>query len=124
MSKCENCIHESVCRIRTYPSQYGLTGDGCGHYKDKSLFVELPVAVGKFVYMPWEWLGQTGIAQLRVMGFSKMIGFGWEFLTDFESDDVGYFDKYNGGRFNFDQVGKTVFLTEEEAERKLSEVGE
>ena len=42
MSKCENCIHNEVCRIRTYPSMYGITGDGCDHYKDKSLCVELP----------------------------------------------------------------------------------
>lgn len=41
-AECKKCLHESVCRIRTYPSQYGLTGDGCDHYKSKSLFVELP----------------------------------------------------------------------------------
>jgi putative transcriptional regulator len=31
-NKCENCIKRDVCRIRTYPSQYGLTGDGCEHF--------------------------------------------------------------------------------------------
>ena len=52
MSKCEckNCVHEDVCRIRTYPSQYGLTGDGCEYYKAKSLFVELPCKVGDTIY--------------------------------------------------------------------------
>lgn len=44
MSKCEckNCVHEKVCRIREFPSIEEILKDGCNHYKDKSLIVELP----------------------------------------------------------------------------------
>ena len=44
MSKCEckECLHESVCRIREFPSIEEILKDGCQHYKSKSLFVELP----------------------------------------------------------------------------------
>lgn len=41
MSKCENCIHNDVCgnpSVKLGNIVYGK----CNHYKDKSLFVELP----------------------------------------------------------------------------------
>ncbi len=34
MKTCQNCIHVNVCRIRMFPSMYGLTGDACEHYKE------------------------------------------------------------------------------------------
>lgn len=33
MKICQNCIHADVCRIRQFPSMYGLTGDACEHHK-------------------------------------------------------------------------------------------
>lgn len=29
---CKQCIHESVCKIRHFPSIFGLTGDGCERF--------------------------------------------------------------------------------------------
>lgn len=38
---CRDCIHEDVCKIRHFPSVFGLTGDGCPHFKNKADVVEV-----------------------------------------------------------------------------------
>ena len=79
-----------------------------------------PCKVGDTVYMPWAWDGTKGIAILTVMRVSitevrPLV------VTDFNSDDYAYFVEYNCGVFGFDDFGKTVFLTREEAEKALAE---
>lgn len=122
MSKCENCIHYEVCE--TFGNTRCRLEHNCRNFKDKSLCVELPCKVGDTVYMPWEWNGQTGIACLKVTNITNIIGFGWDFGTDFDTDDEAYADKYNLGRFYLHEIGKTVFLDRGEAEKKLKELGE
>lgn len=129
--KCENCIHFDVCANQSrmwedegYRTDFNTRDDAenmCQLYKDKSLFVELPCKVGDTVYMPWKWNGQKGIAQLRVTTMLEIIGLGLDFGTNFETDDDAYYEEYNGGRFEIEDVGKTVFLTKEEAEKALKE---
>lgn len=87
----------------------------------KNTHIELPCKVGDTVYMPWEWNGQKGVACLTVTTISNILGFGWSCGTNFDTDDEGYADKYNCGRFKFDDIGETVFLTKEEAEKALAE---
>ena len=79
-----------------------------------------PCKVGDTVYMPWEWNGTKGVAILTVT----------HIITDclhsyvkapLYSDDEEYSCKYSNGRFSFDDFGKIVFLTREEAERALEE---
>ena len=81
--------------------------------------VVTPCKVGDTVWMPWEWNGAKGIACLKVTTISNIFGFGWSIGTDFDTDDEGYADKYKCGRFEFEDIGKTVFLTREEAEKAL-----
>ena len=76
-----------------------------------------PCKVGDTVYMPWKWKDTRGVACLKVTAMNNLLGFGWSVGTDFDTDDEGYADKYNCGRFKFNDFGKTVFLTEEEAMR-------
>ena len=83
--------------------------------------IVLPCKVGDTVYMPWEWNGQKGIACLTVTVSRCIIGFGWSFGTDFDTDDEDYYDAYNCGDFKLKDFGKTVFLTREEAEKALAE---
>ena len=78
-----------------------------------------PCKVGDMVYMPWEWNGSKGIACLKVLAFHNVLGVGWYYGTDFEIDDECYAEKYNCGRFGFDDIGKTVFLTIEDARREV-----
>ena len=47
--ECKNCIHEKVCRIREFPSIDEILKDGCNHYKDKFLCVELPCKIGGYI---------------------------------------------------------------------------
>ena len=83
-----------------------------------------PCKVGDLVYMPWEWNGRKGVACLKVTSLSNILDFGWSCGTDFNTDDDGYAEKYNCGRFNVDDFGKIVFLSREEAEKALKEGAE
>lgn len=122
MSKCENCIHYKACEDWTYLVSadvnfpYECDGDTkpCELYKDKSLFVELPCAFGEKLYIP--------VIGTDVVIDTKLIAIGVD-----EDGDVVYNPyEYSADTFGISggEIGKTVFLTKEEAERKLKEVGE
>lgn len=38
---CKECIHEEVCKVRHFPSLFGITGDGCNHFKGKANLLEI-----------------------------------------------------------------------------------
>lgn len=80
-----------------------------------------PCKVGDLIYMPWEWDGRKGISCLKVTTLTNILDFGWDCGTDFNTDDEEYAETYNYGRFTVDDIGKTVFLTREEAEQALKE---
>ena len=84
--------------------------------------IALPCKIGDLLYMPWEWNGQKGIACLTVTVLRNIVGFGWSFGTDFDTDDEAYYDAYNCGSFKLKDFGKTVFLTREEAEKALERI--
>lgn len=79
-----------------------------------------PCKVGDDVYIPWHYNGISGIAYFKVthiiMDCKKSY-----VKTDFVTDDEGFWDLCNGGKFNFDDFGKTIFLTKKEAEKALKE---
>ena len=101
--------------------KYGYGTDG--YFADGLLsngVIAPPCKVGDSVYMPWEWNGTKGVAILTVT----------HIITDYlhsyikaplYSDDEEYSHTYGNGRFSFDDFGKTVFLTPEEAEKALAE---
>ena len=110
--KCEDCIHYEVCTKMVF----GGRADDCKFYKDKSRFIELPCKVGDFVYIA----GVVWDCTLR------------DCLCCNNEEDV---EKSNcpykaANRFLFKKkfqlemipnIGKTVFLTIEEAENALKE---
>lgn len=77
-----------------------------------------PCKVGDTVYLPWKWKDASGIAVLTVERIS-ITESGQSIRTDFWSDDEGYWLAYNCGVYKFDDIGKTVFFTKEEAEKAL-----
>lgn len=77
-----------------------------------------PCKVGDTVYLPWKWKDASGIAVLAVERISNTES-GQSIRTDFWSDDEDYWLAYNCGVYKFDDIGKTVFLTREEAEKAL-----
>ena len=50
MATCKDCVHYDVCKIIHFPSIFGLTGDGCDHFKNKANVIEVPCKVGDTVY--------------------------------------------------------------------------
>lgn len=79
--------------------------------------------VGDKIYLPWEWKETSGVAVLTIERMS-ITESGQSVRTDFWSDDEDYWLAYNCGVFKFDEIGKTVFLTREEAEQALAERNE
>ena len=103
MATCKDCLHYDVCKAieneldMIPPSQ-------CGCFKDKSRFIELPCKVGDTIYHTF-----TG----KVDYFE---------VYDIQVHNDGIYVTYDFNRyFNADEFGKTVFLTREEAEKKLEE---
>ena len=106
MEKCESCLHFNVCEA-----------DGeCTEYKDKTYFVKLPCKLNDIVFViPTESNGFESITKMECLGFqiSKPC-----FVADLFRKENGKSSKmYQPG---FDDFGKTVFFTKEEAENELS----
>jgi hypothetical protein len=121
MNNCENCYHFHVCDL-----QYRLEEhQDCKHYKDKSLIVELPCKVGDTVYIKGE------PVTIDFIHIDETISCCVTFdcykrdccACPFYEDDVsweGEHDCRTQGYYEFtaDDIGKTVFLTKEEAEKE------
>ena len=81
--------------------------------------IALPFKVGDTVYVPWRWAFQQGVATIKVEEIkfydSQMH---YMFLIDMESDNECFNQSFGGWKTDR-CVGKTVFLTKEEAEAKM-----
>lgn len=106
---CKDCIHFEVC---CYVDRFLPI---CDSFKDKSKLIELPCSVGDIVYYPYagKILEKKVTAYHRVYDArSGVQGIDWWYeLDDDESETM-----------DVDLIGKTVFLTKDEAEKKLEEV--
>lgn len=125
MAMCKDCVHVDVCReyvmglaaarcveLNEAEIEQVLVSDDCEHFKDRSRFVELPCKVGDKVYVIEDIAGEAKIIQDVV----ETIGIGYyaDGINIYQFDGIktdGYFEDF----------GKTVFLTREEAEQALKE---
>lgn len=128
MSTCKDCIHYDICinRIRYHADENEFTGKeftdidkACKRFKDCSKFIELPCKVGDVVYIctyfgmwyaPHE-IDKCEMTVTRITIVNNTVVF--EAMKD----------KYNADTFIQRQIGNTVFLTKEEAEKALAERG-
>lgn len=103
---CEkHCLHWEVCKLT--PPEYATAkyytfcnyAERCECFKDKSKYIELPCKVGDTVY-------QTDTVGERIYP-SKIKNI--------------IFDTDGGFAFDQNAIGKSVFLTREEAEQRLEE---
>lgn len=120
MSKCENCIHYDVCaelmaimKNQTIAFVKECIGEtnGCDHFKDKSLFVELPCKVGDKLFRIFTY-------KMKIHDYTIT-----EFL--FNGNEILIYGEggYRECAICVDkEIGKTVFLTKEQAEQKLKEL--
>ena len=107
MSKCIDCLHYNICT-------FGKCDiiSGCPFYTDRSEWVHLPCNIGKkfFRTIPW----RNIVDECVVSSLTKKADKTWKirltssvFRTTFE--------------ITINDIGKTVFLTREEAEKTLEE---
>ena len=109
--KCENCLHYGVC---TFAKQYE-TVDKCPEFADKDLYIKLPCKVGDTVWVIYR--GYITTAEVLTSYIDRVGGmFDLKIKTKGETT-VGFrtvIDK----DYTFDDV----FLTKEDAEKKLEEL--
>ena len=113
MSKCENCIHDKACHL--WLKGYAVS---CDNFKGKSLFVELPCKVGITLYF----LYNRPYADKPVLTTQIYETNEWYFEIDEKEIAIcpRMIHGLNGNYYY--HIGKTVFLTKEEAEQKLREI--
>ena len=126
MPTCKDCVHVDVCReyakdnltsLAMSPAeiQMALTAaenKPCDRFKDRSKFIELPCKVGDFLYQPHRnQISKYRIKNFKVCMYNYLI-IEWEIYSG-----IAY--KLNG--VYADEIGRTVFLTQEEAEQALKE---
>ena len=115
---CKDCIHYEACHDMYYeehatrhfdPEKHNAEKE-CGYFKDRSRFVELPCKVGDTVFVVEEIAEERKIIKDHVETIS--IGYYADGVNIYQFDGIktdGYFEDF----------GKTVFLTREEAEQAL-----
>ena len=109
---CKDCIHYDVCYKKPDHFDDLNVNGGCKDFAEKSRFIELPCKVGDVVYQ----VTRNFISEFRVR-FVEIATCGNVFLhTDLISGII-----YTGEVFSESDIGKTVFLTREEAEKALKE---
>lgn len=127
MTTCRDCIHYDVCEdnLKYIQERFlkGLTfgkseftdGEFCNLFKDKSRIIELPFKVGDTVYT----IENNSVKKWYVDSINNIVEY-WK--RELKSNKNKY--KYDFRFAKFDDFGKTVFLTKEEAEAKLKELNE
>ena len=124
--KCINCIHYKLCARHGEILDILNGGVICDMFKDESKFVERPLNVGDVVWAylrPWN--KDDGIVPYQITNFTitqnkkgvwtKKYRAMWLVDGKTRSWDID---------FAFDEIGKKVFLTEEEARKKLGVLDE
>lgn len=137
MPKCENCIHNEVCKrylmsTNVTPEELNKISKRehtkqCEFYKDKSLIYEMPCKeiyknLGSSLYCITD---ETDEVIEVVAGVIEIDCEGREWIetmaVDYEYETEGGMSKYID--FRFADYGKTLFLSREEAEKALRERG-
>ena len=113
---CKDCIHYGICRLDVY-FIYANNGDtyqcqdsnkveeDCGAFTDKSEWLHLPCKVGDIVYCFAPCFDADYHPKLKVV--------------EKEIIELKTIATVFGLNFDINSIGKTVFLTREEAEKTL-----
>ena len=115
---CENCLYNKNCQflLKHRNGEVVL----CTAFEDKSEWVHLPCKVGDTV-----WDNDYGKpCPYTVTGFSFGTGEGYIDEPVSLKEVVYYYSNYSGsitGSFALSELGKSVFLTQAESEKKLKE---
>ena len=124
MATCKDCIHLEACVYMLNVIGFNVNKDQnregaekrCSAFTDKSRFVELPCKVGDVVYYIE---GAYYSSRRQTVRPIEVTEISWK--CDRSGRDLWFALIANGTRYKFSSIGKTVFLTREEAEAALAE---
>lgn len=122
MKTCKDCISYDMCE--TILMTRGSLDDGfpnCKFFKDKSKFIEKPFDIGDQIYIITKY-GYSNPYEIIKCIVTKMRLKDGSTITFSCSGRYANNGWYSSGNFKTSSIGKTVFLTQEEAEKKLGEV--
>lgn len=104
---CKDCMHYDVCDKQKI-TNHTISKSVCKHFKDKSLFIELPMTLGQICYAPYNYKNE--VEECRVSSLTQKADGSWK---------IRLTHNHSVFEIRADEIGKTVFLTREEAERAL-----
>lgn len=114
--RCENCLHYEACKsmvsVIERATMYSIAMRVCNNYADKDLYIKLPCKIGTKVYAIATPCGGCEHYNLSLEQSLKI-------CRNCEKREIAEctFDNEL-----IDEFGKTVFLTREDAEKKLEEL--
>ena len=103
---CENCLYNKNCQFLLKHKHEEV--EGCTAFEDKSEWVHLPCKVGDIVYCFAPCFDADHRPRLKVV--------------EKEIIKLETVSTVSGLIFDVDKIGKTVFLTREEAEKALKDM--
>lgn len=110
---CKDCLHYEVCNYHIC-EETEMTVTECPKFTDSSEWVYLPCKVGTVVYIP-----EIEVDKIERKLVTKI----YRTTVDGYSVNARYimYHTSKGNNFMDSMLGKTVFLTREEAEKALEE---
>ena len=115
--KCENCLHYEACKsmvkVIESTTMYSIAMRVCNNFADKDLYIKFPCKVGTKVYAIGTPCGDCEFVNVPMQ--EEVI----EICQKCEKREIIECEFANE---LIDEFGKTVFLTREDAEKKLEEL--
>lgn len=115
--KCENCLHYEACKsmvkVIERTTMWSIAMRVCNNFADKDLYIKLPCKVGTKGYAIGTPCGDCEFANVPMQ--EEII----EICQKCEKREIIECEFANEV---IDEFGKTVFLTREDAEKKLEEL--
>ena len=122
---CKDCIHYEACReydrafwghtSNKHSDLINAKPEDCPYFKDRSRFVELPCRVGDKVYFNNVHLRYARVIAIYIDASGGM--FDLDITTNIATA-TGY-EHFINKDYTFEDIGRRLFLTREEAERAL-----
>ena len=111
MGKCIDCLHYEACVKHYTQGQLTMINGDCSTFTDRSEWVHLPCKVGDKLYeiTSRKTISEYQVTAIRIELFGIFVD--WKITQ-------GFVDRYISD-MPVGEIGKTVFLTPEEAEKAL-----
>lgn len=113
MKTCKDCIHCEVCCL-----DERTPVDSCEWFKDKSKFIEKPFNIHDRIYIITKYSHSSPYEIINCIVTKMRFKDNGTITFSCEGHYSNNY-RYISGNFKISSIGKTVFLTLEEAEKKL-----